>query len=118
MIVYSYLVIVSFYVDFVWMSTIKKKKKKKKRQLYHILFEAIIYALFNALQFLLVSFPTTEWPSQVHKNETLPEFQAHNYHHGSHIFQWLQVPGNNVAERDTMKPLSKCFVADDPPLLL
>ena len=63
-----------------------------------------------ALQFLLVSFPTTEF-------STLPEFQVHNYHHGSHIFQWLQVPGNNVAERDTMKSLSKCFVADDPPLL-
>ena len=47
----------------------------------------------------------TAWPFQTHENEPLP---GNSY----------QVSGNNVAERDTMKPLSKCFVTHDILLLL
>ena len=51
----------------------------------YVLFEVTIYLLIVP-QFLLVLFPTSAWPFQAHKNETLPEFQIHNHHHCSHVF--------------------------------
>ena len=81
-------------------------------------------SLLTVPQFLLVLFPTTAWAFQAHKNKALPKFQLYNHLHGSHVFQWLQVPGENVAERVREREIQwnwttlDMFCGYDLPLLL